>query len=187
MKQGRGLAHGAIMNAARKELALVLEYLGVPIHLQTFSNRLNVQKKIYLAQIAAIDLGYRYGWYIRGPYSTGLTQDSFTLKDEIASGDTEHRGFRLAPKVTKALDHAKKLWEMPPNFTRGNDDWLELLASLHYLRHIAYKPHGAKRDFDDVFELLIQSKPQFRKQKDEARTAWNRLDDYGLVKAKTLG
>jgi hypothetical protein len=28
------------MNAARKELALVLEYLGVPIDLQTFPNRL---------------------------------------------------------------------------------------------------------------------------------------------------
>lgn len=175
------------MNTARKELALVLEYLGVPINLQTFSNRLNVQKKVYLAQIAAIDLGYRYGWYIRGPYSPSLTQDAFTLKDEIASGDTEYKGFQLAPKVTKALDHAKKLWEMPQNFAGSNDDWLELLASLHYLRHIAYRPHGAKRDFDEVFDLLIQSKPKFRNRQEEARIAWKRLDELGLVRAKTLG
>jgi len=173
------------MNAARKELALILEHLTVPIDLQTFSNRLNVQKKVYLAQIAGTDLGYRFGWYIRGPYSTDLTQDAFTLKDEIASGEADHKAFQLAPKVTKALDTAKKIWDSPPKST-DNDDWLELLASLHYLKHIAYRPHGAKRDFDEVFELLIQSKPQFKKRKEEARAAWKRLDDFGLVRAKTL-
>lgn len=173
------------MNAARTELALVLEHLGVPINLQTFSNRLNVQKKVYLAQIAGTDLGYRYGWYIRGPYSTGLTQDAFALKDEIASGETEYKAFQLASKVTKALDTAKKIWDSPPKST-DNDDWLELLASLHYLRHIAYRPQGATRNFDEVFGLLIQSKPQFAKRKEEARAAWKRLDEFGLVKAKTL-
>src|SRR5207253_11490502 len=101
------------MNASRIELALVLHHLDVPIDLRTFSNRLNVQKKIYLAQIAGIDLGYRFGWYIRGPYSTGLTQDAFTLKDEISSGDTEQEGYRLHPTVTKCLDEAKTLWQIP--------------------------------------------------------------------------
>lgn len=175
------------MNAARTELALVLDYLNVPITLQSFSNRLNLQKKVYLSQIAGTDLGYRFGWYLRGPYSTSLTRDAFTLKDEMATGDTEYKGFQLAPEATKALDKAKELWAVPPGFAGGNDDWLELLASLHYLRHIAYRPPGAKRDFDEVFDVLIQSKPQFAKRKEEARAAWKRLDEFGLIKAKTLG
>ena len=47
-------------------------------------------------QVAGTDLGYRFGWYIRGPYSTTLTQDAFTLKDEIAVGETDHLAYRIS-------------------------------------------------------------------------------------------
>lgn len=174
------------MNAARIELALILEHVDIPINLQSFSNRLQIQKKIYLIQVAGTDLGYRFGWYIRGPYSPALTQDAYTLKDEIASGISEHQSFRLTPNAVKALEKAKEIWERPSDFALGDDSWLELLASVHYLRHIAYRPHGATRGFDEVFELLIQSKPHFANRKKEARQAWKRLDQIGLVEAKTL-
>ena len=117
------------MNATRIELALILEHVGVPVDLRTFSNRLQIQKKTYLAQVAGTDLGYRYGWYIRGPYSASLTQDAFTLKDEIASGDTEFRAYQLAPETIKALERAKAMWDSPAK-SIGADDWLELLALL---------------------------------------------------------
>jgi uncharacterized protein YwgA len=174
------------MNAARRELALVLDQLDVPIDLDTFSKRFNVQKKIYLAQIAGVDLGYRFSWYLRGPYSTTLTEDAFTLKDEIAEGIADHLDYQLLDDVAESLDEAKKLWERPPDVGVSDDLWLELLASLHYLRHIAYRPPGAKREFDDVFTLLVKSKPQFKDRKEPARRAWKRLQDFGLVQAKTL-
>lgn len=174
------------MNAARIELALVLEHLGVPIDLGTFSKRFNIQKKIYLAQVVGCDLGYRFGWYLRGPYCTALTEDAFTLKDEVSEGDTEHNNFRLESKVTKALDKAKALWQEPKDYRGSCDEWLELLASLHYLRHIVYRPQGVKRDFDDAFALLVKAKPQFTSRKDQAKQAWKRLDEFGLVKTKTL-
>jgi hypothetical protein len=174
------------MNAARIELALVLEHLGVPTDLRTFSNRLNVQKQVYLAQVLGTDLGYRFGWYIRGPYATGLTQDAFALRDEIASGDTEHQGYRLDAATVKKLDAAKRLFETPVGFKGSDDDWLELLASVHYLRHIAYRPPGAKREFNDVFTLLAESKPKFSGWNSEGRQAWKRLDEFGLIQAKTV-
>lgn len=174
------------MNAARIELALVLDYLEVPIDLGTFSKRFNIQKKVYLAQIAGADLGYRFGWYLRGPYSKSLTEDAFTLKDEVAEGDADYRAYRLDRAATQGLDLAKKLWEEPKAFAESSDEWLELLASLHYLRHIAYRPAGTKRNFDDVFTLLIQSKPQFTNKRRLAEQAWARLKESGLVDAKTL-
>ena len=88
------------MNAARMELALALNYLNVPIDLATFSKRFNLQKKIYLAQIAGVDLGYRFGWYIHGPYCKSLTEDLFTLRDELAEGDREYEDYQLEPTVT---------------------------------------------------------------------------------------
>jgi uncharacterized protein YwgA len=174
------------MNAARRELALVLGHLGVPVDLDTFSKRFNIQKKIYLSQIAGVDLGYRFSWYLRGPYSTSLTDDAFTLKDEISEGLADHEEYQLHEAVTEALDQASKIWERPGDVVISDDDWLELLASLHYLRHIAYRPPGAKRDFDEVFTLLVQSKPKFKNREDSARRAWQRLHDFGLVQAKTL-
>jgi len=174
------------MNAARRELALVLDHLGVSVDLGTFSKRFNIQKKIYLAQITGIDLGYRFSWYLRGPYSTNLTEDAFALKDEIAEGVADHEDYQLLDEVTEVLDRAKELWEKPREPAISDDDWLELLASLHYLRHIAYRPPGAKRDFDEVFTLLVKSKPQLTNKKLPARRAWKRLDEFGLVQAKTL-
>ena len=50
------------MNRSRIELALVFENLGIPKNdLTTFSKRFQVQKQVYVAQIAGVDLGYRYG------------------------------------------------------------------------------------------------------------------------------
>ena len=76
------------MNAARVELKLVLDEAGIaPINLDTFSQRFNIQKRVYLIQLMGYDLGYRYGWYIRGPYCRELTADAFTLRDEIVCGE----------------------------------------------------------------------------------------------------
>jgi hypothetical protein len=175
------------MNSSRIELALVFENLGIPKdNLTTFSKRFRVQKRIYLAQIAGADLGYRYGWYIHGPYSTGLTSDAFTLKQEIDDGDTEFDEYRLHPDVTKRLETAKELCQKPGRFGGTTDEWLELLASLHFLRHIAYRPAGKTMDFETVFAELIESKPKFTNRESDARLAWSQLDDFGLIGAKTL-
>lgn len=56
-------------------LKRVVEALDEDCNIASFDDRKRLQKAIYLAQIAGIDLGYRYGWYIKGPYSTDLTRD----------------------------------------------------------------------------------------------------------------
>ncbi len=175
------------MNRSRIELAFVFENLGIPKNdLMTFLKRFQVQKQVYVAQIAGVDLGYRYGWYIHGPYSTSLTSDTFTLKQEIEDGDTEFDEYRLHPDVIERLEEAKKLCQKADNFTDSTDDWLELLASLHFLRHIAYRPTGKTMDFDAVFDKLIESKPKFTNRKSDAQLAWDQLDEFGLIEAKSL-
>ncbi len=175
------------MNRSRIELALVFENLGIPKNdLMTFSKRFQVQKQVYVVQIAGVDLGYRYGWYIHGPYSTSLTSDAFALKQEIEDGDTEFDEYRLHPDVTKRLEVAISLCQKPDKFTGSPDDCLELLTSLHFLRHIAYRPTGKTMDFGAVFDELIESKPKFTNRKSDAQLVWDQLDEFGLIKAKTL-
>lgn len=175
------------MDAARIELKLVLDQAGVDgSKLDTFSQRFNIQKRVYLIQISGYELGYRFGWYLRGPYSRDLTADAFTLRDELLDGEKDFEGYTLAKEGTERIDRARGLWNLPPNADVDNDQWLELLASLHYLRHIAYWPHASSKNFDAVFAKLVDSKPQFRDSETSARKAWGRLQEFGLIVAKSI-
>ena len=66
------------------------------------------------------------------------------------------------------------------------DEWLELVASLHYLKHIGYWSGKNKPEFEEVFQKLGESKPHFKGKKELAEVAWERLDHAGLVSNKTL-
>jgi hypothetical protein len=174
------------MNSARIELKLVLDTADVPVELDTFSRRFNLQKRVYLIQVAGCDLGYRYGWYLRGPYSKNLTADAFTLQAELAAGEQDHARYLLSEQKVERIQRAQALWERPSEAGVGSDEWLELLASLHFLRHIAYWPKGVSRDFEPVFAKLVEAKRQFTNAKAAARRAWQRLDEFGLIESKTL-
>lgn len=50
-----------------------------PSRLVKFDDRLILQKVVYLLQESGLEMGYRYHWYLRGPYSTGLTDDAYFL------------------------------------------------------------------------------------------------------------
>ncbi len=176
------------MNSARIELKLALNQAGInTIILNTFSERFNIQKRIYLIQITGYDLGYRFSWYLRGPYCRNLTDDAFALRDEIAVGDKEYEEFDLTSDSKERIRSADSLWEVPPDHSIENDDWFELLASVHYLKHIAYWPKESQRDFDEVFRKLVESKPHFQSSRIAAQRAWDRLDQFGLIAEKTLG
>lgn len=93
--------------------------------LEDFRARLVFQKRVYLLQQLGADLGYRYNWYLRGPYAPDLTRDAFLLArtSQPKSGTTPSA-------ATAAAIKRLKRWAGH----RFNDArWLELAASLHYL------------------------------------------------------
>lgn len=59
-------------------LQLCLNEVG-GFRMDSFSERLKYQKMVYLMQLFGIDLGYRFEWYLRGPYCTELTADGFEI------------------------------------------------------------------------------------------------------------
>ena len=170
------------MNAERIELKLTLDEAGLQkLTLQTFSERLNVQKRIYLIQALGYDLGYRFSWYLRGPYCRSLTDDAFAVREAIKAGDTDAEGFVLADSAIEKINRAKDLWKLPQSVSMHSDQWLELLASLHYLKEVAYWPATTGKTFDTVFHKLIESKPQFAEHRDLAKKAWQQLAQFKLI------
>src|SRR3712207_9330456 len=49
--------------------------------------RKRVQKAVYIGQLTGVDLGYRFSWYVKGPYSTALTRDYYDLAEDVNSGE----------------------------------------------------------------------------------------------------
>jgi hypothetical protein len=112
-------------------LKLTLDALGLPARLDTFADRLILQKAIYLAQVAGVQLGYHFHWYLRGPYSPGLTRDAFAVVAAVHQGLNESEGWNLDPASTERLQRLRPLLLGAPRDERATR--LELLASVHFL------------------------------------------------------
>lgn len=174
------------MNKDHILLKLVLDEIGLgSLEIGEFSSRKILQKKFYLLQLTGIDLGYRYNWYLQGPYSPALANDTFTLREEIKY-DHEFNDYQLNSKTKNKLGMLKNIVDLPDTLTTNEPEWLELLASLHYLKHIAYWPGKDSPEFEEVFEKLVESKRHFAGREELVMVGWKRLDDVGLVQGKTL-
>lgn len=174
------------MNKDHILLKLILDEIGLGnLEISDFSSRKILQKKIYLLQLTGIDLGYRYNWYLYGPYCPALASDTFSLRDEIKY-DQEFNDYQLNSKTLDKLGTLGKIVDLPNSPTTNEPEWLELLASLHYLKHIAYWQGKNNPEFEVVFEKLGQSKPHFQNKLKLAEIAWKRLQEVGLTKNKTL-
>jgi uncharacterized protein YwgA len=118
-------------------LSVFLEELGVEPEITTVADRKRVQKAVYLGQRGGVDLGYRFSWYKKGPYSPMLTRDYYSLSEARDIG--EHvNGARLAPDTARdLLQRVKSIFAVPKDLNLPQEDWLELLASYDYLRRVS--------------------------------------------------
>lgn len=113
-------------------LKLVLDELGIDPDISTLDDRKRVQKAVYLGQRSGVELGYRFGWYLLGPYSTDLTKDYYALSAALQSSE-DGAGKALVEDTRNALRRVRPLMDVPAGVDLPQEDWLELLASLHYL------------------------------------------------------
>lgn len=118
-------------------LKLILDALGIDDEVSSLQDRMRVQKAIYLAQVAGLDLGYRYGWYIHGPYSPRLTRDYFALAEEPSADAVTH--VELRPAVTAQINKVRPILSVPTGARLTDVEWLEALASVHYLINVSRK------------------------------------------------
>ena len=139
----------------------VLNELGIKPVMTSFSTRLRVQKILYLLQELGLQTGWKFSWYIRGPYSPDLAHELF-----------EHR-----EKATKDLrveeeDEKKSIRQFREKFGDSplNAQQLEAAAAVIYvakstgLRSAALamrvskeKPYLPKQLIEDYVKRLYPS------------------------------
>jgi uncharacterized protein YwgA len=119
------------MDRQQISLKLTLDALGLPPRLDSFADRLILQKAIYLSQVVGVQLGYHYNWYLRGPYSPALTRDAFAIVAELKQNVDEAAGWQLDVTSLQRLRELRTLIERIPEQELSKK--LELLASVRFL------------------------------------------------------
>jgi hypothetical protein len=161
------------MDRQRIELKLTLDALNHNLDLSEFDHRLVLQKTVYLLQAAGIDLGYNFGWYIRGPYSPGLTRDAFALQAELTERGDEFSGWNLSQPTLDRLARLRTAFESLPAESRPRR--LELLASVHFLLRTR---QGRASDVPGLREVLAQNRKDFSEP--DIESALRELREHGF-------
>jgi len=141
------------MDARLIALKLFLKELGISGNISTLPNRKLLQKAVYLGQQTGVDLGYRFGWYVRGPYSPALTRDYYSLTEAITAGERDYESKGFPSSVKERLSKAKALLKVPPDLDIEKPDWAELVASLHFLLQVG------KYSAEEATKIIENEKP----------------------------
>ena len=135
--------------------------------MSTFEGRLVLQKSVYLLQAYGIYLGYKFSWYVHGPYCPQLTRDAFELLPIC----------KHLPKLRFGDVQAENRFQQYLKFLgdKKNDaDWLEQLACTHFLS--ALYPKANK---EAIINAVLDHESHFTKK--ECQQAWNYLVKNGLI------
>ncbi|RLF94867.1 hypothetical protein DRN50_04715 [Thermococci archaeon] len=111
-------------NSIKKISVMINKILGRNLNMGKYSDRLLLQKLVYIMQNLGLDSNYTFSWYIRGPYSPELANayDEFSLK--YPRGEAI-----LGRKEKEIVEKMKEVFGIELN----NSEKMELYASLVYL------------------------------------------------------
>lgn len=127
------------------QLVELFNGIGKTLSMEEFEDRLEVQKIPYLAQQSGLDLGYSFSWYLKGPYSKQVTQDGYMVYRAL------QRGENIVSQQTLDQQELQQFREIiEPHM--NDPTWLEIAASLLYLRNETYE----EKPLDQIMGYLIE-------------------------------
>jgi len=153
---------------------LAIDGLNLPFKIDGFQDRLIMQKSVYLAQAAGVNLGYYYHWYLYGPYSPSLTRDEYAIAMDISADMDESKGWKLDDKSLQRLENIQSIFAEPDRDKLAKK--LELLASVHFLID---RRQVSGVDTSRITATLERFNKDFSKE--EVEKALGELISYGLL------
>ena len=137
--------------ANRSLLPVYKKLYGKDFSYGNFDQRLEMQKAVYLLQDMGVPIGdYGFRWYQHGPYSQNLQDDMYY------ESSRKCEDIQLSKEYADRID---KLRSVIFDTCKGDysiSNWVECLASLHYLRENVLT-FGANEN--DVVSELERRKP----------------------------
>jgi len=161
------------MNRQQLLFGLALREAGVPLDVSSFDHRLVIQKAVCVLQHAGIHLGYRFRWYLRGPYSTEVASDAFWLAGQSKAFAEELEGWRLDEASRSRIADLKALFTATS--VSALAERLELLGSILFMVRTKQAAPEAK----DITRLLRSNNKHFKEA--EVSEALATLSRYGFA------
>jgi uncharacterized protein YwgA len=157
-------------------LGKALDAAGLPLSVETFDDRLILQKTVYLLQAAGVHLGYRFRWYLRGPYCPEMTAAAFGIVGEGDAAQQELRGWSLDDASKDRIEKLKPFLAGPGD-KAAKARRMELLASILFL----INTHQAKANEPEEIAATLK---KFKKNYDAkaVREAIHELRGHGFAK-----
>lgn len=132
-----------------------------------FGKRMKMQKCVYLMEQLGLNIGgYDFSWYKHGPYSQQLQDDMYEENNKAESV------LCYSEFAQHVLEHVQEMVKVAhqDGFGYTEEQWVECLASVHYLNRIFQgnreraldellrrKPHLNNHDLnEEAYRLMAQ-------------------------------
>lgn len=121
------------------------------------NQRIKLQKVVYLLENMGIHVGdYSFTWNKYGPYSIALDDDAYRC-----SQNSEKRSIVFTEEAMKAFEMIRDIVSQRTEYEDYN--WLECIASLHYLKYVLHVSDDSK-----VLRRLAEEKKYLNSAKENA-------------------
>ncbi len=142
--------------------------------MDTFEDRLRLQKLVYMIEAFDVYLGYGFSWYFRGPYCTNLARAGFELTEihgEIPDGVKVRLVDPLKQKkLDRCIQFIGSIMDGPTDLVR-----LEVASSLHLL------VITTKMSKQAIFDRVLKKMQGQDVNKDTCQSMWKALCKEGLI------
>ena len=156
-------------------LKLAMDQLGLPVKVDTFEDRLILQKAVSLAQAAGVHLGYYFRWYLRGPYCSPVADDGFCIATALAQGGDDSESWTLDEESSQKLEAIRDLFACTDR--SGLARKLELLASIYFLMD---RKQVAGRSPEKIAAVLQKFGKDFTAN--DVSAALGELREHGIIR-----
>ena len=155
----------AEMSSISRIFSLFKEVKGSAIDVNKYEDRLAIQKLTYMLKTMGISSGYRFTWYIKGPYSPVLSSEAFSETGKASASQP----------VALSLQETEKCANLKVFLGKDVKDSnkMELYASLLFLKKdekITERPA--------IIAKLTTLKPWFTKE--QAEEALDKIEKSGI-------
>lgn len=151
-----------------KALAGLLKNVYSSFDMDSFENRLKLQKMVYLLQAYGVNIGYNYSYYLYGPYSRELTRDGFEMPK---LGNIKQLTFKKDARKEKLGSFTNFIEEY-----KDDPNWLETAATLHF-----YKVEEECDDSQAIKRVQNKRQGEIPLDKNQIKSVLEKMKEENLV------
>ncbi len=152
-----------------------LKEFNLELSVSGLESRLTMERIVYFLQEFGAKIGYTFGWYVFGPYSTQLIDEVHVMSyDKIVS---EMKIPDLGEKDKKIVKKCKEfINDLIGEDKDQKERWLHLACVIHFLNKYYHEHLKDVESFEKMFSKFEQNKYQL----DEFERAWKILKKHKL-------